>query len=467
MRTLRGRLFAAILGTVLLAVGVSLALGIVLTREAVRDSIAKDLGHQADAVAQRLSVLPTGTQFADAPTGDQGHTATGPADHRGGRPPFGPPPGGGERPGEGPGTGPGGARPQVVDLGEASSILPTSAVTRLRAGQDVNGTATIDGKRELFAARPVRGAAVILTRSSGLGLSDYRRYMTGLLLASALAALLAGAAAVLIARRLSAPLKRVAEASRTLAAGKAPAPVPRDGTVELAALADAFNEMASQLARAREAERAVLLSVSHELRTPLTAIRGYAEGIEDGTIEPLVAAEVVGRESVRLERLVQDLLALARLEQGVLEVRPERIDLDDVAHDVERRLLPQARARGVEIAVEANGPAPALADRDRTVQVVSNLVENALRVTPSGGSVRISATPARIEVADTGPGIAAEDLPHVFERFHLYRRRGGSPDGSGLGLAIVRQLADAMGGEVAVRSEVGQGAVFQVRLPAA
>jgi signal transduction histidine kinase len=208
----------------------------------------------------------------------------------------------------------------------------------------------------------------------------------------------------------------------------------------------------------------VLLSVSHDLRTPLTSIRGYAEGIEDGTVEPRQAAAVVGREAERLERLVGDLLALARLRQGVMEVRREPVDLAAVAREAEERLRPRAREAGVEVRVEGEGAATA--DQGRALQVVSNLLENAIRVSPEQGTVTLKAAAGRIQVSDEGPGIPDEEIPNAFERFHLRARVGrGSPDGAGLGLAIVRELTEAMGGSVAVENLPTRGARFTIGLP--
>lgn len=240
--------------------------------------------------------------------------------------------------------------------------------------------------------------------------------------------------------------------------------MPLEGTAELDELAVAFNGMSDQLALARDAERGVLLSVSDDLRTPLTSIRGYAEGIEGGTVEPREAAAVVARESGRLERLVGDLLALARLRQGVLEVRREQVDLAAVAREAEERLRPRAREAGVEIAVEG-GEAPALADHGRALQVVTNLLDNAIRVSPRGAAVTIAASPGEVSVSDRGPGIPVAEIPHAFERFHLRSRTGGSPDGAGLGLAIVRELSEAVGGGAVVENLDGGGARFTVRLP--
>jgi len=535
MRSLRVRLFAGILGAALVAVVVSLAIGAVLTRGAVRDQIADEVAAQADLIAFQLRDAG-GELLLDA-EGPDGAGDAGPSNDSSGAPtpegvpagagavphgraviggartrdrvirrlraaPFvrrlavppdgGPPPIAGPGPGDPLGLGDGAApRPQVLALSQARSLLPADAYADLRAGRPVDGQAEIDGESQLYSARRVGSAAVVASRPDSLTTDDFSDYLAGLLLAGALAALLAGLAAALMARRLAAPIGRVGDAARSLAEGRDPGRLPPEKTVELAALSDSFNDMSEQLARSREAERAVLLSVSHELRTPLTAIRGYAEGLEDGTVDPQTAASVVGREADRLGRLVGDLLALVKLEQGVLDIRSERVDLAEAAHEAERRLRPQATASEVTVVVEAwpsiaagdtaavggrAGDAAALdesrpiatADADRVVQVVSNLVENAIRITPAGGRVTIALAPGSIAVSDTGPGIPAEDLDHAFDRFHLRRRHGrGSPDGAGLGLAIVRELTEAMGGGVAVDSAAGAGARFTVRLPPA
>jgi signal transduction histidine kinase len=505
MRSLRLRLFAGILGAALVAVVVSLAIGVVLTRGAVRDQIADEVAGQADllafqlrsagedvlstrvggdrlrstrprsvdrAVVRRLRLAPLFRGLAAPPPGATGAAAP----TLGG--PGGPPGGGGlgggaafggPAPG-GPPTAGGDAapRPQVLTLAGARGTLPADAYAELRDDNSANGRAEIDGERQIFSARRVGPAVVLVSRPDSLTTDDFSDYLGGLLLAGAIAAALAGLAAALLARRLTAPIARVGDAARSLAEGRDPGRLPPEKTAELAALSDSFNDMSEQLARSREAERAVLLSVSHELRTPLTAISGYAEGLEDGTVDPQTAASVVGREADRLGRLVGDLLALVKLEQGVLDIRSERVDLAEAAHEAERRLRPQAKASEVTVALEADGDAAATADADRVVQVVSNLVENAIRVTPGGGSVTVGVTPGSITVSDTGPGIPADDLEHAFDRFHLRRRHGrGSPDGAGLGLAIVRELTEAMGGSVAVESTPGAGATFTVRLPAA
>jgi two-component system sensor histidine kinase BaeS len=458
MRSLRARLFAAILGTVLLGVGASLALGVVLTKNAVRDTIRLDVERQADALASQIGRLPAGSALrlrrAPAPPG---------------APPGAPlPPGPGGAPGAPPAaTGePGGIRPvSVLGMAAAVRLLPASAGVDLRRSGSVDGTAEIGGASQIFAARRSGRSVVLVTRPDVVSGDDFRRYLSALLIASGVAALVAAAVAALLARRLTQPLRRLAGAAGEVAAGRRPEPVPPEGTEELDDLAEAFNDMSEQLELAHDAERAVLLSVSHDLRTPLTSIRGYAEGIEDGTVEPRQAAEVVGREAARLERLVGDLLALARLRQGVLEVTREPVDLGAVAREAQERLQPRAAEAGVELQIEGDN-AGAIADHGRTLQVVSNLVENAIRVSPAGGGVTLQVGPGTVAVSDQGPGIPEQEIPRAFERFHLRSQAGrGSPDGAGLGLAIVRELTEAMGGTVAVENLDGGGACFSIQLP--
>ena len=241
---------------------------------------------------------------------------------------------------------------------------------------------------------------------------------------------------------------------------------PTDGPPEVARLATSFNDLSTELERTQAAERSFLLSVSHELKTPLTAIRGHAEALDDGVLEPASAGAVIEREARRLERLVGDLLDLARLRRRSFSVAAEPIDLGDVAVSAFERHEAAARSFGVALHLMAEPDAVAIGDHDRVLQALSNLVENALRTTPRGGSVRILAGPGRLEVVDDGPGVDDADLPRAFERFYLYDRSGdGNRVGTGLGLAIVRELAEAMDGAVDVRSQVGVGSTFTILLP--
>jgi two-component system OmpR family sensor kinase len=245
--------------------------------------------------------------------------------------------------------------------------------------------------------------------------------------------------------------------------------VPVHGEDELAELGTAFNEMSGELGRAREAQRSFLESVSHELKTPLTSIRGYAEAVQEGAVSAPEGTRVIAAEADRLERLVGDLLDLARFGREDFAVGHNRIDLADVVRRAVERHRPRAEELSVELAAAGarrGDSAMALGDADRLLQATSNLIENALRITPAGGSVTARAEPGLIAVTDTGPGLAAEDLPHAFERFYLHDRyRSERAVGSGLGLAIVHELVSAMGGTVEASTPPQGGARFTLRVP--
>jgi signal transduction histidine kinase len=270
----------------------------------------------------------------------------------------------------------------------------------------------------------------------------------------------------ILSRSVVRPVRRLAEASGRLAEGEAGVTVTPQGPRELRELAVSFNDMNAKLAKAQETEQAFLLSVSHELKTPLTSVRGYAEGIADGTVDPIEGAAVIGAESSRLERLVGDLLESGRMRKSAFTVRREAVELAAVAEDVVRRYEGTARDAGLTLLLQTEAGGRVTADHDRVLQVVSNLVENAIRCTPAPGSVTISTAPGAITVSDTGRGLTSDDLPRAFERFYLYSRYGTDrPVGTGLGLAIVKELTEAMGGHVDVSSAVGVGTAFTVTLP--
>ena len=412
----------------LICVALTIGLGLVLTRRAVEKATLRDVAHQADLIAagQRNSVasLKSLQPRIEAILNRQ---------H------------------------------ELVLVRKAD--LPEWAQQRLANKGRVQGTMSFGGAPYYFAARSVNPGFLILLRPrSALG-SLWSPYVWGLLVAAAAGGLLAALAAFHLARRISRPVGKVSAAVRSLMRGTHPEPVPAEGATEIATLAVAFNELAAQLRQAQEAERSFLLSVSHELKTPLTAIRGYAEAVEDGVFDPREAAATVASEARRLERLVQDLLDLARMNRTDFSVHNTEIDLADVVEDVVRRYGKQAHSFGVALWAVTESPAPAVADADRVLQVVSNLVENALRLTPPGGEVRVVAAPGVLRVEDTGPGLAETDTERAFERFYLHERYGVERRvGTGLGLAIVKELTLAMGGSVDVESHPGRLTVFTVRL---
>ena len=434
LQSLRARLFAAIALVALLSLALALVLGALLTRRAVERNTLRDVSAQFDLLVERerealvpFARLRSLQEFLDRQD----------------------------------------ERVVQVPLDGSSSLLPPEPAAQLRRGVRLDGTLQDDGTRYLYAARLVNGKGFMLLRPASSTTSAWRPHIEGLVAAAVVTAALAALIAFLLARAIARPVRRVAEATRGLAGSTtAPPLVPVEGARELALLAESFNEVAVALAKAREAEQAFLLSVSHELKTPLTAIRGYAEGLGEGALPADEAAATIVTESRRLERLVGDLLDLARMRKAEFSVRREPIDLRAIAQEALRRYDTQAREFDVTLEAEGAGAAPATGDADRTLQIVSNLVENALRLTPAGGSVRIVTAPGSIRVEDTGPGLKPEELGQAFERFYLYSRYGRErPVGTGLGLAIVKALAEGMGGTVAVESTPGALTVFTVRLP--
>jgi len=428
--SLRSRLFQAIGVVVIICVALTIGLGLVLTRRAVEHATLLDLSHQADLIAPSVS-------NAQVPENSLAALKK-----------F--------------------FKPQdETPLSNPSGVVPAKALVALSHKKPVDGTLTYDGRDYYFAARPytLNPGFFVLLRPQSAATALLSSYVWGLLIAAGAGGLLAALAAFLVARRISRPLDRIASAARTLTRGTHPEPVPVEGAAEIASLAVSFNALVDQLQRAQEAERNFLLSVSHELKTPLTAIRGYAEAVEDGAIDPREAARTVTAEARRLERLVKDLLDLARMNRTDFSVHNAEIDLAEVVDDVCRRYQQAAADFGVTLRAATDGPAPAIADADRVLQVVSNLVENALRLTPAGGEVRVAAAPGVLRVEDTGPGLDEGDREHAFERFYLHERYGRErPVGTGLGLAIVKELTHAMGGNVAVESRAGEMTVFTVRL---
>jgi len=436
LASLRTRLFAAIALVALLSLALALAIGAILTRRAVERNTLRDVSAQFDLLVERereallpFSRLRSLQEFLERQ--DQ--------------------------------------RIVRVPLDGSDKLLPPERAAPLRRGARLDGTIEADGTRYLYAARLVNGKGFMLLRPASSTNSAWRPHVQGLIVAALATAALAALIAFLLARAIARPVRRVAEATRGLASStEAPPLVPVEGPRELALLAESFNEVAVQLARARAAEQAFLLSVSHELKTPLTAIRGYAEGLQDGALPAKEAAATIVAESRRLERLVGDLLDLARMRKAEFSVRRERVDLHAIAGEAFRRYGGQARDFGVTLETEGTDDASAIGDADRALQILSNLVENALRLTPAGGSVRIVAVPGELRVEDTGPGLEPEELARAFERFYLYSRYGRErPVGSGLGLAIVKELAEGMGGSVAATSSPGELTVFVVRLPVA
>jgi two-component system sensor histidine kinase BaeS len=434
VRSLRAREFTAIALAVVVSVAVTLTVAVVLVRRSAQQEALRALARQAALIAaQQRAASPTpgssalGLYFATEQE-----------------------------------------RLTIVSLPQAALLLPPDGAAALEADRPAQGSVNVGGRGYLYAAARERRNAIVLLRPANLAAADLHPFTIAFGVAAIVGAAIAALAAFLLGRAVARPIERVARASLARARGEQPGMLPLEGSTEVAALAAAFNQMSTDLDRATDAERSFLLSVSHELKTPLAAIRGHGEALLDGVMTVPQAAGVIVQESKRLDRLVRDLLDLARLNQRSFSTRTSSVDLVEVAAEALQRHAAEAERVGVRLRVESDGVAPARADFDRTLQVLSNLIENALRSTPDGGEVTISAAPGLLRVSDTGPGLGQEELPRAFERFFLHRRyatHGGV--GTGLGLAIVKELVEAMGGTVEVESARGRGSSFSVRLPAA
>lgn len=312
--------------------------------------------------------------------------------------------------------------------------------------------------------------AVVATRK----ITNDNRVLRFFLLIAVAVCLISAAVAVSLGRRLTKPLREADAAARLIAAGdlstRLPEPPPT-ATDELSDLIRTINGMAEALERSKGLEQSFLLSVSHDLRTPLTSIRGYAEAITDGaTSDPKWAAGVILSESRRLERLVRDLLDLAKLQANGFSFQPAGADLSALAVEALEGAAPDAAIAGVRLSAHSPAPVGVLVDRDRMAQVLANLVENAMKYALSSVQVGTQAAggTAMVWVDDDGPGIAAADRPHVFERLYVTRREPRRREiGSGLGLAIVHELVTTMGGTVSAEEAPTGGARMVVRLPLA
>jgi signal transduction histidine kinase len=306
------------------------------------------------------------------------------------------------------------------------------------------------------------------------GQAFLRQVQRSLVWAAVLAAILSLALGVFVSRLLTAPLARLTQAAQAIAAGDLSQRVDVRSKDEIGDLGTAFNGMAVSLAEAEILRRNLIADVSHELRTPLTIIQGNIQAILEG-VYPLEMAQMTGLydETRLLTRLVDDLHDLALADAGQLRLDRTPVNLSNLARTAVGQFESVAEAAGVKLTLEISEDVPeVLGDADRLAQVLRNLLSNAIRHTPAGGQVTMRVERAgeqvTIEVADTGSGIAPEDLPHVFDRFYRgdksRSRRGG---GAGLGLAITRQLVTAHGGQIAVASTPGLGTTFTISLPAA
>lgn len=377
---------------------------------------------------------------------------------------------------------------QVPLVENVTSISPDALLQRPEIQSALQGTpdtavrrvASADNRRVLYAAAPIFAEDASITGIVYLATPLPPAWLPSsvilqLMGAVVVAALLAGIAGVFLSRRIARPLESLSHAASAVAEGDLDQRVPSDTNIrELHALGEAFNEMTVNLRQSNQAKNAFVADVTHELRTPLTVINGTIETLEDGALDdvegrgPLLTS--MQHETKRLIRLVNDLLVLTRADAGALNLTLERIDLVDLARSRCDRLSALAEPRQIMLEVEAQGQAIVRGDADRLSQVFDNLLDNGIRHAPEGSTVKVTIKPEgseiRCSVSDRGPGIPAQHLPFIFERFYrVDTSRARHTGGSGLGLAIVHSLVSAHGGRITIDSVEDQGTMITFWLP--
>ena len=468
--SLRGRLLWAFVGVVALAAVIIGVVTFSLVRVAAASGLEQQLGDQAEAISasggllvsrqgcgaiSALRAVQTELYLVDSSGASHLATCAPLRDHLRG------------------------AIAPEPDIDLRAALEPGSLVTGIR-GEVVYAVAPLADPLTTNGGVQLNG--ILLTHSLGrLGAGAVGGVTWRLLLATSLAVAIAAAVAWVLANRLTAPLRRLAAAARDLGGGEMSTRVQVEGDDEVAEVGTAFNEMAADLERSQAEQRAFLASVGHELKTPLTAVQGYTEALLDGAVSDPPARqrslERIHAETLRLARLVQDLLDLARLGRGQFEVSPVDADVGAVLREGAAAAADRAASKGVTVELRIpGGPLLAHVDPGRLRQVLDNLLDNATRSSPAGHPVLVVSRPleggwVEVAVVDRGPGIAPEDLTHAFDRGYLWSRyRATRAVGSGLGLAIVKALCDAMG--VAIRAESGRdrgwsGMAFRLALPPA
>ncbi|MFC1927091.1 sensor histidine kinase [Chloroflexota bacterium] len=379
--------------------------------------------------------------------------------------------------------------------GVQSLVEDTADVTGTRiilaAG---NGTVIGDSAKELLgmnytdsSVSPVeliwRGevivrAYIIVDPTAGASVAPFLRLSASinrsLLLGGSLAIGIALLLTFVLSRRMMSPIGVLAGAARRLGRGDLSQRVHLQGEDEIASLAQAFNSMAGDLEYAEQLRRNMIADVAHELRTPLSNIQGYLEAIRDGMVEPDGAAiRSLNEETALLSRLVNELQELSLAEAGELKLVYQTEDIAGLVRQAVTSWQPQLTAGGISLSLEVPDDLPPVnIDWQRVNEVLHNILENAVAHTRKGGTIKIAASQkgkwVEVSVSDTGEGIPAEDLPHIFERFYrVDKSRARATGGSGLGLTIAKRLIEAHGGTIVVQSKLGEGSRFSFTLPVA
>ncbi len=352
-----------------------------------------------------------------------------------------------------------------------SSVVPPGALQKDKPpafNLDVDGTAYL-GVAQAVDLGPIRAGALVVAEPESALRSRWLQLAWELALAFGIGIPVAGVLVLYFSRRIAGPLEALAAAADEVAAGHYDVEVPeRTGGSEVERLAARFDEMTARLAESEQLSRNFLMSVSHELRTPLTAIRGHVAALREEVFDDETARrrslEVISEEALRLERLVGDVLDLAKLDARRFAVLREEVDMRALCERAYATFAEEARTRGIEYDLELGEGAVLITDGDRVLQIVTNLLANALHWTPAGGRVDLGLAAQNGEVTvaveDTGPGIEPGEEERIFRAFW-----SGDGGGTGLGLAIARELALALGGRLELDSEPGRGSRFVLVLP--
>jgi two-component system OmpR family sensor kinase len=363
--------------------------------------------------------------------------------------------------------------------GPAFQPLPTKGVdmSKVRVSHPVRIEFELPGKQtELGVARPLTVGQrtfgwIVVAKPKTVLDQRWLALIERLLLAFAGGIAVAGAFAWYLSRRITSPVLELSRAADEVARGRYDVAVPEvPGGGEIRVLADRFREMAARLSEAEELERNFLMSVSHELRTPLTAIRGHVEALREGVVTDeemrLASLTVIAAEAERLERLVGDVLDLAKLDARRFTVLQEEVDMERLVDRAFATFGEEARRRGIDYRCAVDAKPVIVTDGDRVLQIISNLLSNAFRWTPDGGRIELELKASNgtvcVAVDDNGPGIPPGERERIFRPF--WSRDGG---GTGLGLAIARELAAALGGQIRLKSSPERGSRFELVLPSA
>lgn len=458
--TLRFRLTAVFLAVVLVFAVVSVALAAGLFRDVTREQSVEELKREASGLAALYaeSALRSSDEGARAPefAAEKLELATGEKLYYVGASLF-------------PGQRFGLTRLSRAALGEIELDRDEQVI--------VEFTPPGETRRYLAAAQPVqlvRGTEpfgwLVVAKPEAELREQWLTLFSRLALALLVGVVLAGLLFLWLSRRLTEPLRALTRATGHIAAGRYDVEIPEArGRDEIALLNERFRRMVAELAEAERLKRSFFMSVTHELRTPLTAIRGHVEALREGIVadEEQVQAslDIVAAETARLERLVGDVLDLAKLQAHRFTVRSEEVDLERVLDQAYGAFAEEARRREIEYSLTGAEEAPVIvSDGDRVLQVITNLLSNAFRWTPDGGRIELRLARVdglvSVDVVDSGPGVPVSQRSRIFEAFV-----SDDVNGTGLGLPIAKELAVALGGGIELRADQGPGSRFRLVLP--